>query len=162
MRVEIHAAPVVDAGVDAILCEGTASYQLVGSVVDPVASTTYSLDHFKRVVGSFRSTADPLQPVYIPGPTDFNSATGSKEIQFDLTATSTNGCASSTDAMVLTIYANPIVSAGPDIFDVCENTDVILSSATASNYSSITWSTSGNGTFDYSSSTVNPTYSSRV
>ena len=61
--------------------------------------------------------------------------------------------------MVLTIYANPIVSAGPDIFDICEDTDVILSSATASNYSSITWSTSGNGTFDYSSSTINPTYS---
>ena len=156
--VEIHAAPVVDAGVDAILCEGTASYQLVGSVVDPVASTTYFWTT-SNGSGIIQITADPLQPVYIPGPTDFNSATGSKEIQFDLTATSTNGCASSTDSMVLTIYANPIVSAGPDIFDVCENTDVILSSATASNYSSITWSTSGNGTFDYSSSTVNPTYS---
>ena len=156
-NLEINAAPVVDAGVDAILCEGTASFQLVGSVVDPVASTTYSWIT-SNGSGIIQSTADPLQPIYIPGPTDFNSATGFKEIQFDLTATSTNGCASSTDAMVLTIYANPIVSAGPDIFDICENTDVILSSATASNYSSITWSTSGNGTFDYSSSTVNPTY----
>ena len=159
-NLEINAAPVVDAGVDAILCEGTASFQLVGSVVDPVASTTYSWIT-SNGSGIIQSTADPLQPIYIPGPTDFNSATGFKEIQFDLTATSTNGCASSTDAMVLTIYANPIVSAGPDIFDICENTDVILSSATASNYSSITWSTSGNGTFDYSSSTVNPTYLSR-
>ena len=157
-NIEINASPVVDAGVDAILCEGTSSFQLVGSVVDPVASTTYSWIT-SNGSGIIQSTADPLQPIYIPGPTDFNSATGSKDIQFDLTSTSTNGCASSTDAMVLTIYANPIVSAGPDIFDVCENTDVILSSATASNYSSITWSTSGNGTFDYSSSTVNPTYS---
>ena len=157
-NLEINPSPVVDAGVDAILCEGTASYQLVGSVVDAVASTTYFWTT-SNGSGTLQTTADPLQPIYIPGPTDFNSATGFKDIQFDLTATSTNGCVSSTDSMVLTIYANPIVSAGTDIFDVCEDTDVILSSATASNYSSITWSTSGNGTFDYSSSLINPIYS---
>ncbi|MDC0092515.1 hypothetical protein OAI30_00005, partial [bacterium] len=157
-NLEINAAPVVDAGVDAILCEGTTSYQLVGSVVDPVASTTYFWTT-SNGSGTIQSTADPLQPVYIPGPTDFNSATGFKDIQFDLTATSTNGCASSTDAMVLTIFANPIVSAGTDIFDVCEGTDVILSSATASNFSALSWSTSGDGSFDFSSSTINPTYS---
>ena len=155
---EINASPVVNAGNDDILCEGESSYQLLGSVVDADASTTYSWIT-SNGSGIIQSTADPLQPIYIPGPTDFNSATGSKDIQFDLTSTSTNGCASSTDSMVLTIYANPIVSAGSDIFDICEDTDVILSSATASNYSSITWSTSGNGTFDYSSSTINPTYS---
>ena len=155
---EINASPVVNAGNDDILCEGESSYQLLGSVVDADASTTYSWIT-SNGSGIIQSTADPLQPIYIPGPTDFNSATGSKDIQFDLTSTSTNGCASSTDSMILTIYANPIVSAGSDIFDICEDTDVILSSATASNYSSITWSTSGNGTFDYSSSTINPTYS---
>lgn len=157
-NLEINAAPVVNAGNDDILCEGESSYQLLGSVVDADASTNYSWIT-SNGSGIIQSTADPLQPIYIPGPTDFNSATGSKDIQFDLTSTSTNGCASSTDSMVLTIYANPIVSAGPDIFDICEDTDVILSSATASNYSSISWSTSGNGTFDYSSSLINPTYS---
>jgi hypothetical protein len=157
-NLEINASPVVNAGNDDILCEGESSYQLLGSVVDADASTTYSWIT-SNGSGIIQPTADPLQPIYIPGPTDFNSATGSKDIQFDLTSTSTNGCASSTDSMILTIYANPIVSAGSDIFDICEDTDVILSSATASNYSSITWSTSGNGTFDYSSSTINPTYS---
>ncbi|MGB2173381.1 MAG: PKD-like domain-containing protein [Flavobacteriaceae bacterium] len=157
-NIEINASPVVNAGNDDILCEGESSYQLLGSVVDADASTTYSWIT-SNGSGIIQPTADPLQPIYIPGPTDFNSATGSKDIQFDLTSTSTNGCASSTDSMVLTIYANPIVSAGPDIFDICEDTDVILSSATASNYSSITWSTSGNGTFDFSSSLINPIYS---
>ena len=59
--------------------------------------------------------------------------------------------------MVLTIFANPIVSAGVDILDICEGTDVILS-AIASNYSTLSWATSGDGTFDYSNSTINPTY----
>ena len=156
-NLEINAAPVVNAGNDDILCEGVSSYQLLGSVVDADPSTSYSWTT-SNGSGIIQPTANPLQPIYIPGPTDFNSATGFKNIQFDLTSNSTNGCASSTDSMVLTIYANPIVSAGPDIFDVCEDTNVILSSATASNYSTISWSTSGNGTFDYSSSTINPTY----
>lgn len=157
-NLEINAAPVVNAGNDAMLCEGQSSYQLLGSVADADASTTYSWVT-SNGSGTLQPTADPLQPIYIPGPTDFNSATGFKDIQFDLVSNSTNGCGSSTDSMVLTVYASPIVSAGSDIFDICEGTDVILSAATASNYSSITWSTSGNGTFDYSSSTINPTYS---
>ena len=61
-NLEINAAPVVDAGVDAILCEGTTSYQLVGSVVDPVASTTYFWTT-SNGSGTIQLTADPLQPV---------------------------------------------------------------------------------------------------
>jgi gliding motility-associated-like protein len=155
---EINPTPIVNAGPDGILCEGTSSYQLSGSVNDAVASTSYSWT-VTNGGGSLQTTANPLEPIYIPGATDFNSATGSKIIQFSVTATSTNGCATSTDFMELTVFSSPVIDAGVDILDVCEGTDIILSTATASNYSALNWSSSGNGTFDYSSSTINPTYS---
>ncbi len=155
-NIAINPAPQVDAGLDAILCEGTASYQLEGTSIQGDSSTTYSWSTNGN--GTLQTTSNPLKPIYIPVSTDFNSASGSKEITFTLTAISNNGCTDATDNVVVTAIAKPIVNAGNDIFDICEQTSIVLSNAVASNYSSISWSTSGNGTFDYSSSTINPTY----
>lgn len=158
LTVQINPIPVVNAGLDDKLCEGTASYQLNGSVTNAATGTTYEW----RTTGSgtIQPTADPLKPIYIPGGNDFNSSTGIKVIRFDLEATSTNGCATVTDSMDLTVYAKPEVNAGLDRPDVCEGTSVTLVGAVAKNYSSVTWTKSINadGVFDFTSSLVNPTY----
>ncbi len=151
----INPTPVVNAGADAILCQGTASYQLNGSVTNAASGTTYTWT--TNGSGTIQATADPLKPVYVPGGNDFNSITGTKVIRFDLKATSTNGCAPVTDFMELTIYAKPVVNAGSDITNICEGTAVTLD-ATAINSNLISWSTSGNGTFDLTSNTIKPTY----
>lgn len=156
LTVEINPAPVVHAGTDDKLCQGTTSYQLNGSVTNAASGTTYVWT--TNGSGTIQPNLDPLKPIYVPGGNDFNSSTGIKVIRFDLEATSTNGCAPVADFMELTIYAKPVVSAGSDITNVCEGTSVIISNATVSNSTSINWSSSGNGTFDYSSSVVNPTY----
>lgn len=158
LAVLINPAPTVNAGLDDKLCEGSGSYQLNGLVTNASLGTTYAWS--TNGSGTIQATADPLKPNYIPSGNDFNSSTGIKVIRFDLVASSTNGCAPATDFMELTIYAKPTVSAGLDIIDVCEGTSIVLSGATAQNYSSITWTKSlnANGIFDISSSAVNPTY----
>jgi gliding motility-associated-like protein len=158
LTVLINPAPVVNAGTDDKLCEGTSSYALNGSVSNAASGTTYTWTTDGS--GTIQTTADPLKPIYIPGGNDFNSATGIKVLRFDLKATSTNGCAPVTDSMDLTVYAKPVVNAGLDRTDICEGTSVTLVGAAARNYSSITWSksTGANGSFDFTSNVVNPTY----
>ena len=57
---------------------------------------------------------------------------------------------------ILTIIKSPIVNAGPD-GAVCSGESFQFVAASASNYTTILWSTSGNGTFS-STSAVNPVY----
>ena len=62
----------------------------------------------------------------------------------------------STATRTVNVIENPTVYAGPDQ-TICENETVTLGAATASNYSSLQWESSGTGTFsDFSS--LNPTY----
>ena len=159
LTVLINPAPVVNAGADDKLCEGTASYSLNGTATNAAAGTTYVWTKTNGS-GTIQATSDPLKPIYIPGGNDFNSATGIKVITFDLVATSTNGCATVTDSMDLTVYAKPIVNAGLDRTDICEGTSVTIVGAIAKNYSLLTWtkSVNANGVFDFTSSLVNPTY----
>lgn len=56
----------------------------------------------------------------------------------------------------LTVIKSPIVNAGPD-GAVCSGESFQFVAASASNYTTILWSTSGNGTFS-STSAVNPVY----
>lgn len=156
--VQINPAPVLNAGADGTLCEGTASYLLNGSVTNAAAGTTYVWTKTNGS-GTIQATADPLKPIYIPGGNDFNSATGIKIVTFNLVATSANGCATVTDSMDLTVYAKPIVNAGFDVVDVCEGSTVTLN-ASATNYSSLTWtkSVNANGVFNFTSSLMNPSY----
>ena len=159
VTITINPSPNVNAGLDDKLCEGTASFELKGSVTNATVGTTYVWTKTNGS-GTIQTTSDPLKPIYIPGSNDFISAAGIKVITFDLVATSTNGCAPVTDSMNLTVYAKPVVKAGLDIIDVCEGNSVTIVGADAKNYSSIAWSksTGANGNFDFTTSLVNPTY----
>ena len=60
------------------------------------------------------------------------------------------------DLMFLYISKQPTADAGPDAA-ICPNEDFVLTGATATNYESLSWTTSGDGTFN-NENALNPTY----
>ena len=59
--------------------------------------------------------------------------------------------------LTFSLYSqDPSVDAGPD-FDVCSEDSITISQASASNFESLNWTTTGNGNFD-NPNIINPTY----
>jgi hypothetical protein len=146
MVLSIQGLPSANAGSDDAICEGS-DYTLSGS-----ADNQFSTNWTTSGDGTFD---DPvlLAATYTPGTGDIAAGT----VTLTLTATSVPPCSSSAaDAMVLTIQGAPTANAGPD--DVVDSgSDYTLAAATASNQSSLAWSTSGDGSFD-NTALLNATY----
>jgi len=86
-----------------------------------------------------------------------NPATGETgQVTLTLTVTAFAPCPPVTDQMVLTISRSATANAGPDA-TTCGGEPFTLSGASATNYQSLTWTTSGTGTFN-DSHAVNPVY----
>ena len=158
LTIQINPTLIVDAGADGSLCEGANSFQLNGTVTNATAyiwTTTGG--------GIIQQTGNPLAPLYIPSASDFNTTTGTNVITITLNATTTTSCSSASDSVQLTLYAKPKINAGSDLLACHDNTSVLLNGATVSNFNStytISWSSSGNGTWDYTNSNggINPVY----
>jgi len=162
LTIQINPAPVVNAGTDGFLCEGTGSFQLngTGSNADTYSWTTTG-------GGFIQSTGIGLTPQYVPSASDFNltnAPNGVNVITITLNGTSNNGCSADTDSLQLTLYAKPIITAGVDL-EACEGTtSALLNGAAILNSNAdftVTWSSSDPaGTWDYSNSNggINPTY----
>ncbi|MDD4740496.1 MAG: T9SS type A sorting domain-containing protein [Bacteroidales bacterium] len=124
-----------NAGNDLIICEtGTAS--LAGQAAD-----YESLLWTTNGDGIFGNAA-VLNTTYLPGIEDI--ALG--QVVISLTAFSSGNCGDATDEMLLTLQPLPVINAGTD-FTICESSTAQLN-ATGTNYSSIVWTTAGDGTFD--------------
>ena len=81
-----------------------------------------------------------LNPIYIPGTGETGTVT------LTLIATGILPCGSVASAMNLIIVPSPAANAGKDISS-CGLSQVYLSDAAASDFSSLAWSSSGTGTF---------------
>lgn len=128
--------PSSDAGSDDIICENTATYNLSGSATD----FSY-LEWTTQGDGTFNNTGIAT-PTYTPGTQDKENGS----VVLTLHAFASPPCTGSTsDQMVLSIASSPEVDAGADI-EICENESVSLS-GDAENYSSVTWSSNGDGYF---------------
>lgn len=135
----------LSAGPDAEICTTQPTYSITGASASNVAlmwTTSGS--------GTFSDPA-AVNPVYTRGVTDLSSVT------LSLTGTKINGCPETlTDELTLTFAGIPTASAGADK-DLCSGTaSVALSDATASN-GTVSWTTSGNGTFS-DPAAFNPEY----
>ncbi|WP_310594615.1 PKD-like domain-containing protein [Flavobacterium sp.] len=154
VTITIFPMPIVDAGVNQTACEGVAFVGLSGTASNGT-NYTWSTDG----AGNIQTTTNPLQAKYIPNPADYSNLSGVNTVTLFLTAAGTNGCSQVVDSMTLTLYSKPQVFAGLDQ-TACQSSTVSLSGATATNYSTVTWTTSGNGTFNYANSNggIRPTY----
>ncbi len=141
----IQKEPIALAGDDATICED-ATHQLSGMVYN-------SVDFVWSMAGDGTfDDAQDLEAVYTPGSADI--ADGG--VALSLFAEPATPClVADEDMMMLNIQWLPIADAGGDAI-ICENQDYPIP-ATAFNFSSVLWETSGDGTFD-DSTLVNPVY----
>ena len=96
--------------------------------------------------------ANIINPVYTPGSGDI--AAGSVTLMLSVTGNAP--CGSAADDLLLTFEAAATAFAGENA-TTCSNLPLSLYSASAENYSSVEWTTSGDGTFD-NITLLNPTY----
>jgi gliding motility-associated-like protein len=146
MILTIEHKATINAGNDLITC-GQTQVVLSGSS----ASDYQSLFWTTSGSGVFN---DPtiLHPAYTPGISDVNAGS----VFLTLHATSVQPCEPDSSKVLLTIVKPVYVNAGPDS-SVCEDRPFTVSNAIAGNYSTVTWSTTGDGTFN-DPTIVNPVY----
>ncbi len=136
MLISIQHLPTADAGADDMLCE-TSAYTLSG-----MATNQQNILWTTAGDGTF-DDASSLGAVYTPGVQDISNAS----VVLTLTAYATTPCAvDASDMIMLSIQYAPEALAGPDDL-ICE-TDSYTLSGSATNYESVLWTTSGDGTFD--------------
>ena len=144
----ILSSPTVDAGPDNSICQGDI-YTLNGSGTNNngyVWSTSGD--------GTF-SNINAANPLYTPGVNDIANGT----VILTLTALGTAPCGDISDDIVLTITPAATANAGIDA-SICDGDTYVLA-ALATNYSLVTWSSSGDGTFS-NVNIVNPVYTPGV
>ena len=143
--VVVETTPTVDAGPDQAICEDETVTlgEATGSNVSSVIWTT-SGD------GAFDNPSI-INPTYTPGPQDRII----ESFSLTLNAQGSNGQVFSDTAMI-SITSLPTVSAGTN-FEINEDETFQLSEVTASNYSSVIWTTTGTGAFS-DSAIINPVY----
>ncbi len=134
MTLSFAGVPVADAGTDMDLCSGTPDVALsdASAANGAVAWTTSGNGTF----------SDPtvINPVYTFGSSDTGPVT--------LTLTVTSAvCGTTTDDLVITFTSAPVADAGPDAA-VCASAAGHQVSGASHAGGTVTWSTSGNGTFD--------------
>ncbi|HSN50863.1 MAG TPA: T9SS type A sorting domain-containing protein, partial [Bacteroidales bacterium] len=100
--------------------------------------------------GTFGNPAIP-NTTYTPGPEDIAAGT----VTLTLTGWGNNG-QPTTSSMVLSIVPAPSVAAGPDLHN-CAGSAIDLGASAATNFASLEWTTTGNGTFD-NNSILHPVY----
>ncbi|MCB9016976.1 MAG: gliding motility-associated C-terminal domain-containing protein, partial [Lentimicrobiaceae bacterium] len=146
MRLFISRQATANAGEDATICMDD-SYSVTG------ASATYqsSVQWSTSGTGSFNN-ANLMNPVYTPGVSDVLNG----QVVLTMEAVSEAGCSTATDQMVLTIAQKATAYAGPDM-TICQGNQLQLLAATASNYTSVYWTSDGEGSF-INGNTLSPIY----
>jgi len=139
--------PVVYAGSDAHMC--TSPFVLSGATSSDCASVLWTIQSGSGLI----SNAGTLNPTYTPSALDI--ANGS--VILLLTGTPLNPCTTAVSDQV-TLYINqmPLVNAGPD-GATCDNSNYTVNDATAAQFSSLIWTSTGTGTL-LNETTLNPSY----
>ncbi len=143
--VVVETTPTLNAGPDQAICE----YETV-TLGEATASNVSSVIWTTSGDGAFDNPSI-INPTYIPGPQDRIMAS----FHLTLNAQGSNGQVYSDRATII-ITSLPTVSAGTN-FEINEGVTFQLSEATASNESSVIWTTTGTGSFS-DSARINPVY----
>jgi hypothetical protein len=145
VKLTIYQHPEAYAGPDANICED-GSHELIAATADHYSTLLWS-----GGAGTFSPSADVLNPTYTP------AAGETGLVSLCLTAQPIDPCSAvSVDCMVLSIQALPVVDAGVDATITHDQTHIVAATITGT-YTSVEWSTSGDGTFDDAAS-INTVY----
>lgn len=147
MTLTIQQSPVSDAGNDGVICD-TETFD----VEDAQAMNFDALNWQTSGDGVFDNSSI-LNPEYTPGAGDI--AAGS--VMLTLNASGIDPCSvADSDNMELTIQQSPVAMAGLDD-EICSTTSYTINDASVNQSSSLTWETSGDGTFS-DEAAINPVY----
>jgi len=143
---QINKAPEAFAGPDDTVCANT-PYQLIDATANNYSKITWSTSG----TGAFDSTAS-VTPIYTPSPGDVSAGF----VELTMTVDQ-DGCSTIADSMELTIVQEATSFAGNDIV-ICQGENTSITTASATNYSSLLWEIiAGSGTLQ-NPTTLNPTY----
>lgn len=147
MTLRIVRQPIADAGPDDTICENQ-TYQLAGS---RLYSTT---SHWETLGDGTFDDITLLNALYTSGINDTISGT----VTLFLVADGSGQCGANKDTNYITIQLHhlPFVTAGPDDM-ICASQSYQVPSSYAVRYSTILWTTGGDGTFD-NSALLHPVY----
>lgn len=146
VALQINMATEANAGEDAVICaEGPYILSLATAANYSALEWTTSGD------GIFNDNT-LVNAEYTPGSSDIEAGA----VTLTLTASGNLPCTATVDEIVLSINQPPVAFAGEDT-ETCSNVPLSLTLATAENYSSVSWTTSGDGTFS-DNSILNPAY----
>ncbi|MBN2349316.1 MAG: hypothetical protein JXJ22_10785, partial [Bacteroidales bacterium] len=150
VTINITPKPTANAGPNAETCAGSSYIFPAGAAT---ATNYSSISWTTSGTGSFTS-GTTLTPTYNPSAADITAGS----VTLTLHAAGNGSCAEATDNMILTITLAPVANAGPN-GETCAGSNYIFGAgaATASNYSSLSWTTSGTGSFT-NGTTLTPTY----
>ncbi|MBD3637093.1 MAG: gliding motility-associated C-terminal domain-containing protein [Crocinitomicaceae bacterium] len=144
---EFTSYPFVDAGLDATICQNV-PFNLNGIVGGGDVTGSWSTNGF----GSFSGSLDQLNNTYNASVIDTIIS------PINLILTSTGPCPQVKDTLVLTVTPAPIVNAGADQVVCANNATVSLNGDVSGGATGGNWSSTGTGTFNPSTSTLNATY----
>ncbi len=140
--------PIVDAGPDQTVCANNSMVSLTGTISGGASQGIWTTSGS----GVFAPYDTSLNTTYTPS--DADTAAGSVVIVFS----STDGCTTISDTMIITIYPAPYVYAGPDQF-ICENDfDVNLAGSVSGGASTGIWTSLGSGSFSPNNTALNAIY----
>ncbi|MGB9701723.1 MAG: beta strand repeat-containing protein, partial [Candidatus Kapaibacteriota bacterium] len=143
--VTVNPAPTANAGADASTC-GTTAYTLSGT-----SATNYSSVSWTHNGAGTLTNATTLTPTYTPAVADIGN-----NVTLTLTVTALAGCSNVQDQMVIAVTPQATANAGSDA-SICQGGTFTVSTATASNYTSLSWTSNGTGSFTNGTS-LTPTY----
>jgi hypothetical protein len=151
VEIFVQGAPTADAGEDASICQNE-TYQLQGQVAN---GASFYWSHYVGN-GSLSSTTI-LNPVYTPPSTALGYTSGGFDM-FQLITLPVSPCTASDDDLVtITFYSAPTADPGTYV-PICVDDTFTTDQATATNYSNIIWTTTGDGDLDNITSLTECTY----
>lgn len=134
--VPIQGNPIANAGGDTISCTNNSTITLGGTILNATGGTWVGS-------GLFNPTDSTLNATYTP--TAAAIAAGADTLE--LFSYGNGFCPADTDQVIISFYAGPTASAGPDLF-VCKDTAYVPACGSFTVAGGAVWSSSGSGTFN--------------
>jgi hypothetical protein len=150
VAISVNVAPIANAGTDVVVCEGVPNVTINDASVS--GGATYPPSVWALINGTgILSDETTNNPTYTPGLGEIGVVT--------LQLTASGGiCPSDVDYVDIEIIRVALVSAGVDK-TICEGDDItLLDASTGGSTTSVSWSTSGIGTFIPNNTTLNAIY----